>query len=208
MGKITDVRPEELIEFLKFFYPRIQNSLKIRRGSVPALLYLAEKYQVEEIKAMCELRIRTEMLKERTVGRVAPWLKLAYDYRLRELQSESTARIAKMFPNFDRTPTFRALPPELKLEVIAHSKSLIQDHMKQLRDIAFDVQTGDGNESSSHQTTYKNRVIYMQSYFNTWDSGDTSGKDESSASGDEVEDRSGDDESGDEETGGALDSDP
>merc|ERR1711964_532220 len=180
-----DSQPEDLIEFLKFFYPKLQEKLRLRRGNVAQILYLAEKYQVPDVKEMCELSIEKISGSERTVARTMPWLKLAFDYNLFELQRNIVLRISKRFPDFDRTPTFRALPSELKLELMKQSKLVITDRLEKLRKVAFDdadMYSASGYRSdqsvkSKSSTSYKARVINMQALFTQWQDGDPSSPD-------------------------------
>lgn len=118
---------------------------------------------------------------------------------MEKLQSATIERIAKRFPNFDKTPTFRALPPGLKLELIQHSKAILSGRLSHIRDIAFDqTQTSFGNASTSsaYQTTYKNRIINIQSYFNTWEEGDVNCSSKSSESESDNDDQSDEDQAG------------
>merc|ERR1711964_610377 len=198
--QIDDCQPGDLIEFLKYFYPKLQPKLKLRRGNVAEILYLAEKYQVPEVKKMCENSIEKISHAERSVARAMPWLKIAFDYNMENLQKNIVLRISKSFPDFDRTPTYKTLRPELKQELMKFSKLVLKERMNMIRDLAFD----DSRESSGHQsdrstysTSYKNRIITIQALFNGWEDGDSSGdvdepgidsdNVESDASGDELE---------------------
>merc|ERR1711964_144420 len=179
---IDDSQPEDLIEFLKFFYPKLQEKLRLRRGNVAQILYLAEKYQVPAVKDMCEQSIEHISASERTVARTMPWLKVAFDYNMFELQRNIVLRISKRFPDFDRTPTFRALPSELKLELMKQSKLVITDRLEKLRKVAFnDEMLASGYRSDqsvrSNATSYKSRVINMQALFTQWKDGDPSSPD-------------------------------
>jgi len=197
---VEDCEPGDLIEFLKYFYPKLLPKLKLRRGNVAQILYLAEKYQIPELKQMCQRSIEKISHAERSVARVMPWLKIAFDYNMVNLQRTIVLKVSKKFPDFDRTPTYKSLRPEVKLELMKFSKIVVKERMHKIRDMAFD----DSRESSGHQsdrstysTSYKNRIITIQALFNGWEDGDSSGdvdepgidsdNVESDASGDELE---------------------
>merc|ERR1712139_315081 len=181
--EIDDSEPQDIIEFLKFFYPKLQDKLKLRRGNVAQILYLAEKYQIPEIREMCEVAIEKLGTTERSVARTMPWLKLAFDYNMEDLQRTIVVRISKRFPEFDRTPTFKALPSELQVELMKQAKEVCHDRLERLRMIAFDDEKNDscGFRSDvsvrSTNTAYKTRVINMQALFTQWQDGDPSSPD-------------------------------
>jgi len=174
---MDDCQPEDLIEFLKYFYPKLAPKQKLRRGNVAQILYLAEKYQVEEVKSKCHHSIEKISSKERSVARVMPWLKIAFDYNMVDLQRRIVLKISKAFPDFDRTPTYKALPDKLKLELMKYSKIVLKERMDRIREIVYDeVRSINGNasETSSHTRSYKSRVIDVQALISGWEDGDSS----------------------------------
>merc|ERR1711964_573274 len=176
--QIDDCQPGDLIEFLKYFYPKLQPKLKLRRGNVAEILYLAEKYQVPEVKKMCENSIEKISHAERSVARAMPWLKIAFDYNMENLQKNIVLKISKTFPDFDRTPTYKTLRPELKLELMKYSKLVLKELMTMIRDMAYDESTarvsGFRSDTSNRSTSFRSRVISIQALFRGWDDGDTS----------------------------------
>jgi len=191
--EIEDSEPRDLIEFLKYFYPRLQEKLRLRRGNVAQILYLAEKYDVPELRDRCEETLEKLSNKEQSVSRIMPWLKISFDYNMEDLQRTIVERISKRFPNFDRTPTFKALPSELKLELMKKSKLVISERLEKLCHIAFDenklrrmylliivneeIKCGyrsDVSRRSASGTAFKTRVINMQALFTQWKDGDPS----------------------------------
>jgi len=175
---VSDCQPNDLIEFLKFFYPKLQPKLKLRRGNLAEILYLAEKYQVPEVKDMCRNSIERISHDERTVARVMPWLKIAFDYNMKDLQKTIVLKISKSFPDFDRTPTYKILRPELKLELMKYSKIVLKERMDQVRVLAYDEPresaSGFRSDASQRSTSFRNRVISIQALFRGWEDGDTS----------------------------------
>merc|ERR1711964_358543 len=176
---VDDCHPGDLIEFLKYFYPKLLPKLKLRRGNVAEILYLAEKYQVPEVKAMCQQTIEKISHAERSVARVMPWLKIAFDYNMVNLQKTIVLKISKSFPDFDRTPTYKTLRPELKCELQKYSKIVLKERMNMVRNLAYDEaresMSGFGSDSGSQRSTsFRNRVIAIQALFRGWEDGDTS----------------------------------
>jgi len=175
---VDDCHPGDLIEFLKYFYPKLLPKLKLRRGNVAEILYLAEKYQVSEVKEMCEKCIEKISHAERSVARAMPWLKIAFDYNMENLQKNIVLKISKSFPDFDRTPTYKTLRPELKLELMKVSKIVLKERMNMVRELAYDETresaSGHRSDTSQRSTSFRNRVISIQALFRGWDDGDTS----------------------------------
>merc|ERR1712098_880505 len=174
--EITERSASDLVEFLKYFYPKLAPKLRLTRGNVAQILDLAEQYQVPEVKAMCERKIEKISVSEKSVARVMPWLKIAFDYNMENLQKHIVHKISKSFPQFDRTPTYKALPTPLKLELMNHANLMLRERLNRIQQIAFDENLGRNSSghprvASSYSTTYKNRVINIQSLFSGWEDG-------------------------------------
>merc|ERR1711964_918937 len=147
-------------------------------GNVGEILYLAEKVSIPELKQMCQRSIEKISHAERSVARVMPWLKIAFDYNMVNLQRTIVLKVSKKFPDFDRTPTYKTLRPELKLELMKYSKLVLKERMTMIRDMAYDESTarvsGFRSDTSNRSTSFRSRVISIQALFRGWDDGDTS----------------------------------
>merc|ERR1712034_173607 len=94
------------------------------------------------------------------------------------LQKTIVLKISKSFPDFDRTPTYKTLRPELKPELMKYSKLVLKELLTMIRDMALDESrpsaSGFRSDTSQRSTSFRNRVISIQALFRGWGDGDTS----------------------------------